>query len=371
MKVLFITETNPFPTLGGEKIRTANLIKVMLANGISVHLVEKVQSSGNEDFSHPNLKRYSYVKLFEEGLFSVVFLIKMRLNLLKLVKRIVAEYEFDAVFLDYYLIGNYINFFKKKSIKVIYSTHNVESQLSKQRSASTVIQRLKIYFLYQIQSYHEKKYFRQTDKLIVVSEKDAMYYKNFLDDIKIEKINNFIDLSNYKFTKEKLNYVLFPANFNAYQNIEGLKWFLEKIWNSFLAAKTKLYVVGFNAKKVNGLFSNELLTSVEFIDGAKDMVKYFEEAKAVVVPILQGSGSRIKILEAMACGTIVVSTTKGAEGIDHKGSVWIADDPKQFRSLLINALASEDELKTENAYKIVQNQYSFESNAKKLIELLN
>jgi glycosyltransferase involved in cell wall biosynthesis len=71
---------------------------------------------------------------------------------------------------------------------------------------------------------------------------------------------------------------------------------------------------------------------LELIADAPDLAEHYAESDAVIVPIRSGGGTRIKILEAMAFGRPVVSTSLGAEGLDivDREHLLIADDAQSF-----------------------------------------
>ncbi len=82
-------------------------------------------------------------------------------------------------------------------------------------------------------------------------------------------------------------------------------------------------------------------------------------ATASIVPLLQGSGSRLKCIEAMALKTQLISTKHGAEGIEHKGSILIADKPADFQKQILRVL--DDQVNnTGQAYEICKKHYSLE-----------
>ena len=68
------------------------------------------------------------------------------------------------------------------------------------------------------------------------------------------------------------------------------------------------------------------------------MKPYIASAKATVVPLLHGSGTRLKCVESMALKTQIISTDLGAEGIEHEGSIITADDPYKFKSEILEVL---------------------------------
>ncbi len=86
--------------------------------------------------------------------------------------------------------------------------------------------------------------------------------------------------------------------------------------------------------------------AVKVTGGVDSVEPYYEKAHVVIAPIRFGGGTRIKILEALAFGRPVVSTTIGAEGLDLKPSrdILIADTPEDFALACIQ-LAFDDELR--------------------------
>jgi glycosyltransferase involved in cell wall biosynthesis len=100
---------------------------------------------------------------------------------------------------------------------------------------------------------------------------------------------------------------------------------------------------------------------VEAIGEVDDLKPYIAGARASIVPLLNGSGTRLKCLEAMALRTQLISTTKGSEGIEHGGSVLIADTPEDFRNRIIEVINNKINT-VEEAYRVYEDKYSFEPN---------
>jgi glycosyltransferase involved in cell wall biosynthesis len=93
-----------------------------------------------------------------------------------------------------------------------------------------------------------------------------------------------------------------------------------------------------------------------------------------VVPLRMGGGTRLKILEAMALGTPVVSTAKGAEGLEvtHEEDILIADAPDDFAQAVLRLLRDEDLRASLSAAgrRLVAERYSWETCARRLEQLL-
>jgi glycosyltransferase involved in cell wall biosynthesis len=107
------------------------------------------------------------------------------------------------------------------------------------------------------------------------------------------------------------------------------------------------------------------------VTGAVDDVRpYLESAAVVVVPLRLGSGTRLKILEAMAMGKAVVSTTLGAEGIDVVAgqNILLADDPATFASQIRRLLENPSLAARIGAAgrRLVEERYSWRSSVERL-----
>ena len=109
-----------------------------------------------------------------------------------------------------------------------------------------------------------------------------------------------------------------------------------------------------------------------FVDDSKEFMNSHD---IMVVPLLTGSGMRIKIIEAMALGKCVISTTKGAEGINYtdKKNIWIANTPEDFTTT-INQFINEPNLAEQiglAARVLVEQEYNSSNLDDSLIPFFN
>jgi glycosyltransferase involved in cell wall biosynthesis len=110
--------------------------------------------------------------------------------------------------------------------------------------------------------------------------------------------------------------LLFMGSLDYGPNVDGLVWFVQSVYRRFRAVnpQASLVVVGKNpAQSVKDLCAE---AGIQLQPNVPDVKEYYEQCGAVVVPILSGGGTRIKILEAAAAGRPVLSTPLGAEGLD-------------------------------------------------------
>jgi polysaccharide biosynthesis protein PslH len=167
------------------------------------------------------------------------------------------------------------------------------------------------------------------------------------------------------------NSLIFPGSILFYANYDAVTWFLEEI---FPMIRNRIP----NAQlKITGEYQDLTLpneTGVVLTGYVDDIKPLIARTWVSLAPIRQGGGTRLKILESMSLGTPVVSTSKGAEGLDvkHEQHLLIADDPQEFAGAVIRLL-SDLELRTrlaENGLKLVAEKYNWATNIVKFLNLV-
>jgi len=368
--ILFITQVSPFPTDGGERIRSLNVIKLLSSLGHEISAI--VANQDNLTLEPPSLEKVRFFSFpFTGGGKNIIRNFYKDNSLLKLVRNIEHSKPVDIVFLDFGFLGQYISFFKKMGKPVIYGSHNAQSQLTRQRPTLSIRENLRKALFYWSQYLHERIYFPGADVFLTVSEDDARYY-SFVGAHKIKIIRNFLDLQEYSPVAEKENYLGFPANFFAYQNYEGMKWFLEEVWDKSLADHAEILLIGKGSKEALSRFAEhrDIDGSIKATGNVADAKPYIAKAKAIIIPLQHGSGTRIKCLEAMALNSRIISTRKGIEGIRYGDSVLIGNSAPEFRDQILKVLHDRVD-HAINSAEIVKENYSLESLQGKMNNLLS
>jgi hypothetical protein len=376
MTLLFITEVVPFPVFGGEKLRSYAWCKIfsgLFSNVVAV--IGKTTNKAYEEYAFDNIDFHEYdfrSKLSYNKLINCLKTFRKDKELIILFEKLLKENTVDVVFIDYQYQGQYIQFFKSRGIPVIYGTHNVQSRISYQHPSLSFINKISYTLAFLLYAIHEWYYFRKADALIAVSEKDNQYYKLYIPDAKTFVIPNFLMEENYTLPGiKKQDHVVMSANFGAFQNSAGLEWFLEKVWPNPIFENYKLVLVGIGSDTViKKLNSTNAFRNVQAMGEVDDLKKYIASARVSVVPLLHGSGTRLKCIESMALRTQLIATSKGAEGIEHEGSIVIADTPELFAGKLSEILEGKIDY-TEKAHAVFINKYSSKPNSavfEKIIE---
>jgi len=380
--ILYITEESPFPPYGGGKIRRQSILKALSVSGNRVHAIIANKFQANLDhFKLENVTLHEFNekpgKLHAISRYFKIF--HKNRKRLALIKKLLAAEPIDLAFLDCYFIGQYISFFKKRKIPVILGTENAQSRLNRVRPAKNLLRKLEKYTNYILQVIHERLFFNRADAVIVVSENDRLFYKKFVEENKLHILPNFLEFTKYTPTGEKGSYVIMTGSFKSFQNQWGLTWFLENVWDEELSRCTRLLVAGDYSgeffEKIKRKHKHKNFQGVQVLGQVKDLNPHISQALVSVVPLLHGSGSRVKILEAMALETLVISTTKGAEGIEHENSIIIADRAEDLKKEILKVIKGNKpgnyKALAEKAYQVALKKYSFEVNRLKLQEILD
>jgi polysaccharide biosynthesis protein PslH len=133
--------------------------------------------------------------------------------------------------------------------------------------------------------------------------------------------------------------VLFFGLLSTFPNIDGVRFFVRDVWPRIAAAcpQARFRIIGARAApEVQALAGPR----VEVVGLVEDLRPHLASAAVVVVPLRVGGGTRLKIVEGMAMGKAIVSTSLGAEGIDAMPGrdLLIADDPEGFAARVIGLL---------------------------------
>jgi len=179
-------------------------------------------------------------------------------------------------------------------------------------------------------------------------------------------VPNFIDVPDRYAGVARENRIVMTGSFGNFQNVAGLRWFVSKVWDGALRARTSLCVAGRLSDR-----SVEEFAGVPGIAGLgvrEDLLGEMARSRAAIVPLWHGGGTRLKCLEAMATHTPVITTSKGCEGIRHRGTFRVADDAASFRSAIHDVLdnpagAAEG---ARRARAIFDTDYNLAANAARL-----
>ena len=159
-------------------------------------------------------------------------------------------------------------------------------------------------------------------------------------------------------------------------NIHGLLWFYEAVWPGLKSTidGIQLTIIGRNGNDPRYTSLKED-TRINFVGEVEDVTPYYEEHNIAIVPLLEGSGTRLKILEAMAFGNPVISTAIGAAGLRYQDrkNILIANRPEDFHSLFTEIFIHRSiplaDI-SQGALELVSEEYTWESIGENLFKVM-
>ena len=253
------------------------------------------------------------------------------------------------------------------SSKHIYDAHNVDSELWK--AHATAYQTPKLNGYGRTALMEESKLHNTTDLCFCCSESDMLKLQRINGGLlNITVIPNGVDVPSKPFdknpNKSNIKNILFCGTLDYAPNREGLLWFSEKIFPLVQEKIPKIRLTIIGKMNNNDPYSSlKKNPNINFIGPVEDVGSFYTESSVAIVPIMQGSGTRLKILEAMSFGNPVVATGIGAEGLrfTNKKEILIANAPVDFADAIISLIGDQPffEQIRVNAYELVKKEYDW------------
>ncbi len=219
---------------------------------------------------------------------------------------------------------------------------------------------------------YELQVTRRADQVHVMSHTDGAYLARFLPGgwREIRVVPNAVDLDHYRPPDADLRRgrpLLFVGNFEHLPNLDALDYLLRDVWPQVRrrVPDAELRVVG--ARAGQAVYRHDGWEGVTIVGAVPETRPYYQSCRALVAPIRAGSGTRLKILEALACAMPVATTTIGAEGIDGLPGqhFLIADTAAQLAEGICRLLEDDDLCARlgRAGRELVERLYSWESSA--------
>ena len=358
MRILFLSRWFPFPPDNGAKVRIFNLIKA-IARQHQVRLI----SFASEPVSDERLARmreFCYkvetvpYHLFQAnslkaklGFFSPIprsFLDTHNPEYQSLIEKAGQEETFDLLLgsqwdtIPYMLGAPSLEHTPKLLEEVEISIYRDQFLRAKQPVA-----RMRKWVMWNKWRYFMAQSLKKIDACTVVSEPEIAPIQNCLPGYgPIGVIPNGADIERFTgdFGQPQPNTVVYTGAMTYYVNLDAMKFFLGEVWPKVLAQvpEAKLYMCG----RTDGVPVHELpkYDSAILTGHLQDIRPRIAQSWLSIVPERLGGGTRIKVPEAMALGTPVVSTTRGANGLNltHGHDILVADEAEAFAQEVIRVL---------------------------------
>jgi polysaccharide biosynthesis protein PslH len=385
MNILILSPFFPYPLTQGGKIRVFNIIKYLARNHritLACLSEEKVTDYGPlkdycegvlVTYKKPSTAKDLFRFLTGPDPFNYVRYAsaEMRAGLAGLAD----QKSFDAVLIEFSMMWQYADIFRGTTVAL--DEHNIEYNMIRQlKDQSRGLRKI----LYGIEEKRvrklEEQAWRECSHCFTVSgeERDIVAASAGHPE-KVTEIRNCADLERFVFLPRTdfSGRVLFLCGMDYLPGLDSALYFMGELFPLIREKlpEIKLDIVGRDLHKVSGRFS---FKGVEYHENVPDVLPWFRKADLLVVPLRYGAGTRIKIIEAMAAGLPVVSTSKGSEGIAASDGrhLLLADTPEDFAGAVARLMGDRGlaEHLARHARQLVEERYSWEKGATMMATVL-
>jgi glycosyltransferase involved in cell wall biosynthesis len=228
-----------------------------------------------------------------------------------------------------------------KGFRKVLNHHNCESAMALRRAQREPNRLKKAFLALQARELRrmEKSICADFDNNLVVSDEDANQLRAIQPRAHFSVVENGVDVNYFQPAQEQeeANTLAFTGLLDWYPNVSGIRFFVREIWPLVKSrfADARLYLAGKNpAEEV--LACAHADANIVVIPNPDDMRPILGRAAVCICPLLEGGGTRLKILDALAMGKPMVTTTIGCEGlrVTHGENILVADTPREFADSL-------------------------------------
>lgn len=286
---------------------------------------------------------------------------------------------FDVIQLESVFLSPYLPIIRQYApeAKAVLRTHNVEHEIwervaehagpLKEWYLRKITPRLKAYELEQI---------NHCDLIVGISQRDIEQFKQLGLRHPATVCPIGLDCRDYHPDPSSFSRPLslsFIGSLDWMPNQEGLRWFLETVWQPLLLPNFPTLTFHIAGRTAPRWLQELKMERVQFHGEVPDAADFLNQHSVMVVPLLSGGGMRAKILEGMAVGKVVLSTALGMEGIDatHGQECLLAETPDDWLNAIQWCYQQAENLTTmgDKARIFCMQNYDNETLARKLVGL--
>ncbi len=386
MKILFVSALLPYPPHQGGQVRMYNLLK-QVAKHHEITLFSFIRTEDEKQYVKKldfctrvvtvlrgNAWQPRYIFSAALGTKSFLYTTYENSKMRQAISDELSGNQYDLIHLEPSYVWPSL---PKTDIPVVVTEHNIEFSIYQGYVAQYRYPFLRPLLYWDVMKlrWWEKHIWKKASHVITVSESDRDTIGNATNIACVHVVPNGVNLTQFTFRPKKKpgKRILFVGYFGWLQNRDALAYLLDVLWPKIIQSEKDmtLRVVGKKLPKhmrekvadVGGTYGEEV----------EDIVAEYHNADCLLAPIRIGGGTRYKILEAMATGLPVVTTTVGAQGlaVTANQEILVADDPDAMVTTLSDIFTNVKQRHeiTKRARAVVEKNYSWDQLAKKLEEV--
>ena len=281
---------------------------------------------------------------------------------------VLASEKFDAIHADTISLAPYV--MHLKGYKKVLNHHNIESLMMLRRAENETNILKKIYFFQEGKKLisYERKACKEFDLNVTCSDLDAERLNNIVSGIRSMGIPNGVDLDYFSplDLPIKQKSIVFAGGLSWYPNLDAMTFFLTHVWPKLVQEipDVSMTIIGRSPPawmlQLQDKYKNLRVTG--FVD---DVRPYIAEAYLYVCPIRDGGGTKLKVLDALAMGKLLIANPIACEGIsvENMKNVIFAATPDEYISTIKEAFANPElaQALARNAHELIKARYNFKS----------
>lgn len=384
MRILFLSAWDPFPPTNGSELRIHNLVGALADRHEVTLLALSEKDDPNPDGQIPEnirmreFKRRRYRPLGIKALAGFISPVPRALidtyvpAMENAIREELESQNYDLVVASELRMSAYLPVYG--GVPSLLEDLEIGVYFSKQANAKTVLGRWRHKLSWFKLSSYLRRIGPQFSAITVVSDTERGLLETVLPRYAgIEIIPNGVDVSSYNGVQDlkwESPTLIYCGSMTYFANFDAMEWFVNEVFplTRRKFSNIRLLITGDPGDEQLSQMDGVELTG--FVDDVRPLVA---SADVSIVPLRLGGGTRLKVLEAMALGSPVVSTSKGAEGLEVKNGehLLIRDDPAGFAQA-IETLIEERVLRRSliaNAEKLVAEKYDWSAILPRFVEV--
>jgi polysaccharide biosynthesis protein PslH len=362
MNLLMISPFFPSPS-SGSCIRSHYILKA-LTHKYTVSMIVLVADMYAEDedaaFSKLKLKQFVKVPMVttsqSKRVQQISSVLRGRSRLLdayrtkgvqRAINDLFAQDHYDVVLFESVFMADY-QF--PEGTQVIINEHNIEYELRYRTYLREKSLSRKWYSWWESRQLRpvEIARCRNAQGVLVTSEREALLLKPLLPDSTIAVVPNGVDTEEFQQAPQEQQIpgrIVFTGSMDYYPNTDAVLSFVRECWPLIRTQvpTATWQIVGRNPSPV--VLELAKLPGISVTGSVPDVKPYLAGAMVAIAPLFIGSGTRLKILEALAMGKAVVSTSLGCEGLNVMSGehLIVADQPELFAQSIVDLLQNAEQ----------------------------